>query len=323
MKRSEANRKIAIYCNFLQPGGVERVSVRLQSILSRNAYPAELYSYNGDELFGIESAAASALPSSGILVFSRKKDLADLKWRFLSLRKVYWRHIPLVGESRFMRALDGAFIVLMSWIGVVVCVCDELKDQLRSLPMIRKDSVISCFSPIGKELVAFDDVIPVKPIEQSQQVELVYFGREGAQKRLDDVLALAREARNQGLDIRLSIYGYQQIDRENAFVVFHGKTDDPISQIATADGLILISEYEGFPTALMEAAQCGLPIFCNQFSTGLQDFERIVGPTNRIDPKDLRSLSSAIQKLEPTRYNLKDFQDSAILSQWSSLFDEM
>lgn len=323
MKRSEANRKIAIYCNFLQPGGVERVSVRLRSMLRENAYNAELYSNNGDKLFGIESAPASALPSSGILVFSRKKDLADLNWRFLLLSKIYWRHIPLVGRSGFIRALDGAFIVLMSWIGVVVCVCDELKDKLRSLPMVRKDKVISCFSPIGKELASFEDLIPVKRIEKSQQVELVYFGREGAQKRLDDVLALVHEARNQGLDIRLSIYGYTQIDDEHPFVVFHGKTDDPISQIANADGLILISEYEGFPTALMEAAQCGLPIFCNQFSTGLQDFERIVGPTNRIDPKDLGSLSHAIQKLEPTHYNLKDFQDPAILSQWSNLFDEM
>lgn len=323
MTEYEKRRQVAIYCNFLQPGGVERVSLRLKTLLEDAAFPVALFSNNGDDLFGSGTLPISDLPKSGMIVFSRKRDVLELSWRLLYLRSIYWRHIPIVGKSYAERILDRIFIVLMSWVGVVVCVCDELRDDLRSLPMVRMQNVSTCYSPINGTTSEAKGSPRIKQLKPNGPINLVYFGREGAQKRLDAVLSLVDAARTQGLSISLSIFGYEKIGEFSPHVYFKGKTNKPMSVLKEADGLILLSEYEGFPTALMEAAQCGLAIFCNDFATGLKDFERLVGPTNRIDPAEPLSLARAVQSCKESRYNLSNFESSAVLSQWSKLLNGM
>ena len=314
---------VAIYCNFVQPGGVERVSARLHDLLSLSGVKSKLLSREGDPVFSAETSPANLKNVSGTtLIFSRKRDIFELGFRTLATRRlVYWRHIPFPRGSQLRKILDMAFVVALSWIGQIVCVCDELAEEIRAVPLVVRDRVKVCYSPL--EGLDADQVI-IRAQKTNSEIHLIYFGRESAQKRLHDVLNLVDQARAEGFGIILSIYGYKTKSDNlpnNPHIHFRGTTNSPISVLASSDGLILVSEFEGFPTAMVEAAMSGAPIFCNAFRTGLDDFERLIGPVNQISPELPQSLASALRSVKLGSYNMKQLSRDTILDQWRKVLD--
>lgn len=313
---------IAIYCAYRQPGGVERVSLRLRDLFGRSGRDGALLSRGGDRLYGVATGRPSRAALSGRpLVFSRKSDLADLGPRTLLARRlVYWRHIPLPDRGHLKRGVEIAFLAALSRLGRVACVCDELTEEVRALPLVARARVHTCHAPLGRAAAP----VPIRPIAAPHRPSLVYFGRESAQKRLADVIALVAAARAEGLDVTLRIFGYAAPPAgvpPAAHVRFEGRTDDPLAVLAASDGLILLSRFEGFPTALVEAAAAGAPIFCNAFRTGLRDFERLIGPTGRIDPDDPGSLARALRAPPAGTYRLDRLADDEVLAQWRTVLD--
>jgi glycosyltransferase involved in cell wall biosynthesis len=285
-----------------------------------------LISRGGDDLFSVETARATrGLIRGRVLVFSRKRDLWELGTRSLLARQlVYWRHIPFIQTSWIRQVIDKFFVAVMSHFGQVVSVCDELADDIRVVPLVAPMNVSSCYSPLGLER---PQRIAIRPIENLQNVRLVYFGREGGQKQISDVISLVDAANGLGIGVTMCVFGYSKRPDDvpdNPHVYFLGRTEEPLSEIARSDGLILLSQYEGFPTVLMEAAITGTPIFCNDFRTGLKDFERLVGPTNRISPTDSGSLAVAILNSNAGAYELGGLANDTLLDQWRKVlkFDD-
>lgn len=307
---------ILIYCNYEQPGGVERVSLRLRDFLDRMGHDAELISAFGDPVFGEPSEALATTNLSGrVVVFSRKGDLREMGRDARGARLVYWRHVPVTARG-WRRLVDLAFMAWISRKAEIVCVCDELASEIVELPFMRKDAVVTCYSPVGANLPEAVDI----RAPGDGPFRLVYFARHGDQKRLDLVLWQVADACADGRDVRLDIYGFEEPPEVDGVsmdgVAFCGRTDAPLERLAEADAVILVSDYEGFPTVMVEAALTGTPIICNDFRTGRVDFETLIGPVNLIDPEAPGALGEAIDSLASGSYALDALSDAQLARDW-------
>lgn len=307
---------IYIYCDYVQPGGVERVSLRLNDFLNRNGIKCEVISSSGGGIFGRSTKLLSSVVlHNNTVIFSRKKDIRRILPLLNGSKLIYWRHVPFSSNGFVRKYLDILFCVLISRMGQIVCVCDELKDEVKSVRFIMRTNIYSCMTPTESSVDK-----PIKGVSCARVIRLVYFGREGAQKKLSHAVKMVEEANNLQLDVRLDVYGYSDSKWESVYgsrkVTFCGETNDPIHVLSQSDGLVLLSKYEGFPTALVEAAICGVPIFCNSFQTGLLDFENIVGPTNRLELDDPKSLYFCLMNVKLGFYRVSALGDENIVNQW-------
>ncbi|MBL6429092.1 MAG: glycosyltransferase [Maritimibacter sp.] len=308
-----ADAPILIYCRWEAAGGIERVSLRLRDFLRRNGVAAELVSREGHPVFGAEVRRLAETDLGGrTLVFSRKRDLMHIGWRGLGARLVYWRHVPLVGPMT-KRLMDAAFIVAMSWRAPVLCVCDELAEHLARLPLLRRAALAVAYAPVAPDVPA---TMPIRRTDQPKN--LLYVGRPGAQKRLDKVLAVVAEARDAGHPVRLRVHGYPPPKDQPDGVTFAPLGSDPQASFSEADALIVWSEYEGFPTIMVEAARAGLPIIANAFATGLRDFERRIGPPARIEDRP-EALMRVFTRLPRGSYDLSGVRDEALWPVWAKV----
>lgn len=314
---------IQVYCNYEHPGGIERVSLRLRDFLLRQGFGAGLISVFGDEVFGEETSALGKTSLAGrTLVFSRKGDLREMGWRARGARLVYWRHVP-VTQTGYMRLIELVFIAYLSRRGQIVCVCDDLASEIAALPFVIETSVSTCYSPVGPDL---PERVAIRPPREEGPLQLVYFGRPSAtvsgivegQKRLGAVLWQVANARKRGVDVECTVYGYEEVPDggEMEGVRYVGSTTDPLGALRVADAVILISDYEGFPTIMVEAALTGTPIIANGFRTGRADFERLVGPVTGIAPGDPNGLVEAMGRLEAGHYNLSALSDEVLAKDW-------
>ncbi|HUF03549.1 MAG TPA: glycosyltransferase family 4 protein [Aridibacter sp.] len=108
------------------------------------------------------------------------------------------------------------------------------------------------------------------PENEEDMLKLVYVGRlEEEQKRVSDIVAIAKRLSDAGVDYRLSIVGdgeempmmRQELSNEtaNGKVVFHGWLDgDAVrAELCSSDVFLLTSAYEGFCISLIEALANG------------------------------------------------------------------
>ncbi|NDC42145.1 MAG: glycosyltransferase [Chitinophagia bacterium] len=127
--------------------------------------------------------------------------------------------------------------------------------------------------------------IPV-PRPVNAQLEVLYVGRiERGQKRTEDLLAVASALKSNGTPFHLTIIGdgaevkpimEQKVNELNlsAEVAFTGwlSQQQVLQRMATADALILVSNYEGMPISMMEALGSGCG-FAGTRVSGIEDYE--------------------------------------------------
>jgi glycosyltransferase involved in cell wall biosynthesis len=301
---------ILIYCRWEAAGGVERVSLRLRDFLRRHGVAAELVCRGGGEVFGARALPVEDLRLRGRrLVFSRKSDLRDIGPRALTARPIYWRHIPVAGGP-MRRILDHAFIAAMSRLGPVICVCDDLAAEMTALPLVRRASLRAMLSPVGADLPAR---VPIRRPDALRH--LIHAGRPGGQKRLDRICAALTEARAAGQPVSLTAFGYPPDTPVPPGVTLAPPESDPRPALATADALVVWSDYEGFPTIMVEAALAGCPILANDFRTGRADFARLIGPVAPLG-QEPDTLTRAFTRLPTGHYDLSGVRDKALWPLW-------
>lgn len=314
------NKSIYIYCDYIQPGGVERVSIRLRDLFKGHGYDSVLVSADGSLVFHVETEPVFALKMSrDVLIFSRIKDILKLKFKLYSNYLIYWRHLPINKQNVIRRSYEIIFIILMSYFGKVTCVCEELKKEISSISLVKKSNVLTCYSPAN---IVISESIKIQGICHRKKIRLLYFGREGKQKKFYEAISLIKLAKSNGINICLHVYGYSKaplIYKDETFIKFHKVTESPIDTMKQYDGLLLISRYEGFPTVFVEAAICGLPIFCNQFRTGLNDFIKIIGPVNILNTQHRDPLGHAVKNVIKGHYDLNALCDHKLMRQWSNV----
>lgn len=142
------------------------------------------------------------------------------------------------------------------------------------------------------------------PLDRPERypVQLVYIGQLVMRKGIDVLLPAVRHAIELGADVTLDLYGECHSTKEEARaylaqqeafvdehgladrVRFRGRTDDPVTVLRMADGLVHAAKQEPWGRVLLEAAACGLPIIATD-----------VGGTREIFPGGEALLVSADQ----------------------------
>ncbi|WP_276133822.1 glycosyltransferase [Polluticoccus soli] len=165
-----------------------------------------------------------------------------------------------------------------SSVRLLVCVSERIKRNLLS----RNAGIDS------SKVVTISCGIPL-PVFQpntasNKQLEIIYVGRiTQYQKRVFDIPAVCVTLKEQGVDFNMSIIGsgdeMQQlqimvqesglIDRVN----FPGwlQKEQIFEQMRQADVLLLTSDFEGMPVAVMEALSCGCGVVSTRVS-GVEDY---------------------------------------------------
>ena len=165
-------------------------------------------------------------------------------------------------------------------VSVFACVSDRVKrTTLQRFPQI--DPAVVYTIPCGIDLpdVAF-------AAHNIDIVQLVYVGRVSEyQKRTSDLVQICALLHQQGSRFHLNIIGdgQEKMTLENKFkdaglgalVTFHGwlQQKDVSKWLAAADILVLTSDFEGTPVAMMEALAEGCGIVGTRVS-GIEDYEQ-------------------------------------------------
>lgn len=120
--------------------------------------------------------------------------------------------------------------------------------------------------------------IPYKPID-SDKLNLIAIGRLSTQKNYE--LLLKRISEVKGVDFILHILGKGPLETKlknlckelnlDSKVLFHGFVNNPYPLLNQCYGLILSSNFEGFPNVLLEANALGKPILSNNCKGGINE----------------------------------------------------
>ncbi len=157
---------------------------------------------------------------------------------------------------------------------------------------------------VGNPLPASPEGFPLVPPPHGP-ARFLYVGRlQNHQKRVD--LLLEALAIHRAQDWSLEVFGdgpdraslEAQAERLGIarHVRWHGWLSDPWAQVEAATALVLPSDFEGFPMALLESLVRGVPVIATDCLAGPRD---IVAPgTNGwlVPPHDAGALSEALQR---------------------------
>lgn len=134
-----------------------------------------------------------------------------------------------------------------------------------------------------KALIEYGVNVPKhnKKYNEGSRLKLVYSGRlVQEQKRIFDILESFKLATEEYSDVECNFLGdgpdkMTLIDRINDFgeerIRYVGSVDsiDIQSELVKHDVLVLLSDYEGLPLAMLEAMACGMVVICLNISSGI------------------------------------------------------
>jgi len=168
---------------------------------------------------------------------------------------------------------------------------------------------------------------------------LVAVGRLTKQKGFDVLLHAVHKAREQGCDLRLTVYGEGE-DRErlsglaqslglSGYVGFPGLTRQPHDWIQGGGIFVLSSRFEGFANVLVEAMAAGFAVVSTACDWGPQEIVTHGRDGLLVPPADADSLAEALIRVwedDALRVRLAkaavqraaDFSEARILSEWDA-----
>ena len=272
-KRSVSFIAFDISCNdSLLASGIQKIS--LDSIILAG-FSRSLWGKEEENVTKLKVALAQA-GNKKVIVFMAKMGLRCLLANSSSLYDVYvaercYPPYTLITEfDKYLRKLlypQARKILLQAggqsrkWIEENIAGCDF--------------EVIPNF--IRKKTLEF--IAQIEPLK-TEQSYILCCGRLVEQKRHDVLLKIFSRivSLKPGLDLRLKIVGEGEkadelrIQAENEGIAsrvdFLGWRDDVFAFIKSADCVVLTSDYEGFPTILLESLSAGVPVVSFDCPTG-------------------------------------------------------
>jgi len=152
---------------------------------------------------------------------------------------------------------------------IIICVSEDTRQRMLKAGFHANKLVVilNCI-PTGVTIAAH-------PPRRHQENVLVlgYLGRISYGKRIDVLLVAIAKVLAQGCQCRLIIAGTGELEpilRDQVAklgiksnVDFIGYVENPIEFLSKIDALVLLSDSEGMPVSLLEAAAAGVPIIAN------------------------------------------------------------
>ncbi len=224
---------------------------------------------------------------------------------YLAARWVRSAGIPTVGilhsDDAFYRGLQQQFVFGRREfrLSALVCVSRELEQQVRAR---RPQHTMTRRIPYG---------VPLPPQEQrrSPQLRVAYVGRLAEeQKRISEVTRVLCRVVREVPGTEAVLYGdgpdARAVERilatDGAHLPVHlvGRieSDDVQKELLGCDVIILLSDYEGLPIALMEAMACGCVPVCLRMRSGIPELVED-GVTGLLVDNRADSVVAAIRRL--------------------------
>jgi len=207
----------------------------------------------------------------------------------------------------FGKAGRGIYILVERWLSKRTNLLISVGDQ------VRKDLIEVKIGVATKHIVIYPGInmtplIPKNVAFETFQItprslNLTFLGRFTEIKRLDRIVALSRMVKDREFDIQFLLVGdgpprqmYEKIvERENLPVLFLGWQENLSNIFSLTDALILVSDNEGTPISVIQAALVGIPAI----ATNVGSMKDIVidGITGILTETDITLIFEAITHL--------------------------
>lgn len=363
--------KIVFLISSLDSGGAERVAATLCNAWSERGDSVTLiatFSGGGGPCFYKLSPAVEVLCLAKV-VGVKPKNVFGYAQRIHALRSLIAERSPDVIVS-FLPNVNVAAVISSAFLRIPVIICErsdpsvypyprfwallcKLSYRFADMLTVQTESVASrvrsIYPGMGK-VRAIANPLPNAILAMSakpsgQRKILLSLGRLSPEKQIDRLLRAFAAVSPSFPDWDLHIYGdgpekpmlEKQIHAQglHARVILKGGTASPWKVMAGADVFVLVSAFEGFPNALLEAMGIGVPCIAFDCPSGPREISRDGKDALLVPVNDHAGLVSALRKLmddETLRMALgkqaresvcKRFNLPRVVDRWDALFKEV
>ena len=211
-----------------------------------------------------------------ICVVSEASKLRGFVSQLNSPRKVQWIHTDYAAwrqRSDWTRTITKNDAAIYSKFDLIVCLNSLLKAKFVEIYPQLKDKVKALRNPIQYQRILEKANEKTKWIVDHEKCNLITIGRFEAEKRFDNLLAVANSLKRQNFAFRWYFVGDGVLRDEiqatrdkmqlNDEVILTGKLENPYPLLKQCNCLVLWSDYEGTPVTIDEAGVLGIPVLAN------------------------------------------------------------
>ncbi len=284
-------KKIAILLPSLKYGGGERVSLNLAREMKRLGCEVNIlvmskvgeFLAEAEKEFTVHDLKCNKTYELPYLLWkyiisNRPDALISNFWKlnlcscfsrifFPFFKLILWEHSP-PSKSPFAPAWLFAISasLLYRFSNKIVAVSNGVRDDVRSNTFFLNRKILTIYNPIeppNVNLAAFTSapinsipkIISVGRLSKEKNLELLLLSFSILLKKIDATLLIVGDGSLRGGLEQLCV----DLNIEHR-VIFFGYSSNPYSLIINSDLLVLSSNLEGLPTAIVEALYCGLPV---------------------------------------------------------------
>lgn len=190
-----------------------------------------------------------------------------------------------------------------------------------------RNSFVSIFPKMKEKTTVCNNLIDNQKIEElaNEKIELekeeittfLNVGRhDERQKKLSKIIEAAKKLKDDKYKFKIIFIGdgqdspkYQQMVKENNLeeqIIFLGRKQNPYPYFKIADGVILTSDYEGYPVVFIESMILNKPII----TTKVSDYEDIEGRYGYITEKELDDIYEKMKLFIENGFEIKEKFDA-------------
>lgn len=195
-------------------------------------------------------------------------------------KNLVWIHSSVENWKKKKRKIQR-FLKRLLFYDKVICICQEMKEDLIKLTFPLKNKVDFLYNPIDFEkikLLAEEKFLKSEEILSNQKYCLMIARLDCVPKDFETLFRAYEIAKEKGYDGKLYLIGdgpdKEKVEnlRKNSFVskdiVLLGRKENPYNWLKKADKLILSSKYEGFAMVLLEGLCLEKEVISSNCKTG-------------------------------------------------------
>lgn len=172
---------------------------------------------------------------------------------------------------------------IYSKIDFIVSVSEPCREKFLEVYPELEQKAITIENVLSTKLLKFQSLEQIEDMKKKDEIVLLSVGRYSEAKNFDNVPAICKEIRRQGLNVKWFLIGYgadEQLIADRIreagmteYVVMLGKKINPYPYIANCDLYIQPSRYEGKAVTVIEAQVLHKPVVITNYATSASQLD--------------------------------------------------
>lgn len=194
---------------------------------------------------------------------------------------------------------------IYSKVDYIVSVSELCRERFLEVYPELEEKAITIENVLSLNLLEIQSIEQVQDMKKKDEIVLLSIGRYSEAKNFDNVPAICKEIRKQGLNVKWFLIGYggdEQLIEDRireagmtGIVIMLGKKSNPYPYIANCDLYIQPSRYEGKAVTVIEAQALHKPVVITKFPTSTSQLRD--GTDGIIVPMDNRGCAEGIVRV--------------------------